>query len=344
MKPPIGPILFVAVFAAANVAQLAAPGEACDKCCGMGTVLRIDHRSPAEGEKFGDTCHVTECSQQSSCMPCQGQGGRNVHGHFQQRQWGGVHEPRLSSMLRFLTACRKARSDRRLLTRGLYVAAFVLAANAVWLALPGLKAQFGSEQTTPYTVVLRELVTAPSGTSRVMAIQTRAARSDGSWLFMLGPAEKGGRVIQFSSGEKVQVNDATRRRSTTSHSLLQVLRAHRSPRASCMANLLGEPFAHDETLGGEEFIAGYRAIRITSRSGSTSWYALDHGCAPIKQRRDFGQGESSEWDLVALAPGEPDPALFAIPADYAEGPVDAARAGVWIGLPGSHGGVSPKAG
>jgi hypothetical protein len=49
--------------------------------------------------------------------------------------------------------------------------------------------------------------------------------------------------------------------------------------------------------------------------GATRWYALDHGCAPVKRIIEFdGQG-SSRLELVALIPGEP-----AVPDEYEEGP------------------------
>ena len=74
-----------------------------------------------------------------------------------------------------------------------------------------------------------------------------------------------------------------------------------------------------ETFAGEETIAGYRTAKIVSNV-ITAWYALDYGCALVKDRWGFTTGEVSEKELVALIPGEPDGALFAVPADAREVP------------------------
>ena len=67
----------------------------------------------------------------------------------------------------------------------------------------------------------------------------------------------------------------------------------------------------------EETIAGYRTAKIVAGI-ITSWYALDYGCAPVKERWEFSPTEVSEKELVALVGGEPDPSLFDVPAHYRE--------------------------
>ena len=74
-----------------------------------------------------------------------------------------------------------------------------------------------------------------------------------------------------------------------------------------------------ETFQGEETIAGYRTAKIASDI-ITEWRALDYGCALVKDRWDFGPTEFTEKELVALVGGEPDAALFDVPANYREVP------------------------
>jgi len=74
-----------------------------------------------------------------------------------------------------------------------------------------------------------------------------------------------------------------------------------------------------ETFLGEEIIAGYRTAKIADGL-TTSWHALDYGCALVKDRWEFSATEVSEKELVALVAGEPDAALFDVPAHYREVP------------------------
>jgi hypothetical protein len=79
-----------------------------------------------------------------------------------------------------------------------------------------------------------------------------------------------------------------------------------------------------ETFLGAETVAGYRTAKIApakdSEGATTSWYALDYGCALVKQRWEFSTKEVSEKELVALVAGEPDATLFDVPANYREVP------------------------
>ena len=79
-----------------------------------------------------------------------------------------------------------------------------------------------------------------------------------------------------------------------------------------------------ETFLGEETIAGYRTVKITTAPTTegviTSWYALDYGCARVKGRWEFSSTEVTEKELVALIAGEPDANLFEVPANYREVP------------------------
>jgi len=74
-----------------------------------------------------------------------------------------------------------------------------------------------------------------------------------------------------------------------------------------------------ETPDGEEVIAGYRAVKLTS-GVTAQWFALDYGCALIKDRAEWPDGQMSEKRLVALIPGEPAPSMFDDPAGFQEVP------------------------
>jgi hypothetical protein len=65
-------------------------------------------------------------------------------------------------------------------------------------------------------------------------------------------------------------------------------------------------------------VAGYRTVKITD-GHFTQWYAVDCGCALVKSRYDWGTG-FTEKHLVALMAGEPDAALFEVPAQAREVP------------------------
>jgi hypothetical protein len=86
-----------------------------------------------------------------------------------------------------------------------------------------------------------------------------------------------------------------------------------------MKTITGHDGRLNQTVGGTEIIDNLRTIKIVAGK-TTSWFALDFGCARIRQRMDFGPDGASELDLVTLLPGEPSQELFAIPDDYKEGP------------------------
>ena len=209
---------------------------------------------------------------------------------------------------------------RQVLRVSLYLVAATLAINAVWLAATPAKVQVGPESA--FTTVLQETVTGPSGTARKGSTQLRAVRSDGSTVLKLGSAETGSRLIWFSSGIEVMTNDRLRLKSTMRK---PDGAPHRDSGGGCM-----EPHVLNEKLLAKETIAGYQTAKVSvvhghgaNQRAETIWYALDHGCATIKSRMDFGNGEASEWRLLLLTPGEPANSLFEVPADYREVPTSA---------------------
>jgi hypothetical protein len=180
----------------------------------------------------------------------------------------------------------------------------------------------------PYTVVLRETVYGPDGTASVAADETFAVRSDGSYVKRLAHKRQGGnklvdsdseRTIFFASGIEVQINDIASTKSTMA-SKLNPASLQRDPNSKCINTFVGRPSrSTPEVINGEEVIAGYKAVKA-SKDNWTWWFALDHGCATVKVRIDWGSQGYSEKNLVALIPGEPASALFDIPADDREMP------------------------
>jgi hypothetical protein len=169
----------------------------------------------------------------------------------------------------------------------------------------------------PYTVTLREIIHAPDGTIRVSREITQAIRQDGSMLNMSATNKRTGRSINFSSGLQVDTDELDNTKSTMENGASNTKSWQRDPNSNCLNSLDGTPFDSDQTLQGEETIAGFRTVKI-SRGIITTWHALDYGCALVKDVWQFGPTEFTEKELIALNGGEPNTALFHVPAKYRE--------------------------
>ena len=171
----------------------------------------------------------------------------------------------------------------------------------------------------PYTVTLRETVHGSDGNAHLGPESTWATRSDGSRVIKI--TEKATqRIINFASGVQVEINDSTNTRTSIMQPNADVAGLQRDPDSKCTNSLAGKPITSTpETFAGEETIAGYRTAKIV-RGGVTEWHALDYGCAVVKDRWEFSTKEVSEKELVSLSSGEPDAALFDIPANAKEVP------------------------
>lgn len=172
----------------------------------------------------------------------------------------------------------------------------------------------------PYAVTLRESVRGPDGTTTQGTEYTYAVRSDGSRMMRF--RGKGlQRIIYLASGFQVDTNDQTNTKSSIRKQNYKPLASQRDPSSMCVNSLAGTPitFPPSDTFVGEETIAGYRTAKIAAGI-ITSWYALDYGCATVKERWQFSATEVSEKELVALVAGQPDPSLFDVPAHYREVP------------------------
>ncbi|HXT65109.1 MAG TPA: hypothetical protein VN696_18850 [Pyrinomonadaceae bacterium] len=171
----------------------------------------------------------------------------------------------------------------------------------------------------PYTVTLREIVHGPNGTTTVGLEHTYAVRSDGSRM-MRWRGKGLQRVIYLAAGFQVDTNDQTNTKSSIKKQY-KPLASLRDPSSMCVDSLAGTPITSPprEAFVAEEIVAGYRTAKIADGI-ITSWYALDYGCAPVKERWEFSPTEVSEKELVSLVAGEPDPSLFDVPAHYREVP------------------------
>lgn len=170
----------------------------------------------------------------------------------------------------------------------------------------------------PYTVTLRETVHGPDGTTTPSLEYTYAVRSDGSRLLQWrGKGSQ--RVMYLASSFQVDTNDKNNTKSSMRLRNANAAALLRDPDFKCLLSMAGRPitFPSDDVFVGEETIAGYRTAKIAAGI-ITSWYALDYGCASVKERWEFSATEVSEKELVALVPGEPDPSLFDVPAHYRE--------------------------
>jgi hypothetical protein len=191
--------------------------------------------------------------------------------------------------------------SRKALTWTLGLAIISLGVNAGRLAYSRWGGQEArSSRPIPYTTILRETVHSPDGTTTVAADETFAVRSDGSFAKRLAHKKQIGgklvdsdseRTIYLASGIEIQVNDLANTKSTEA-SKVNLAKFQRDPSSKCINTFDGNPpTPTPEVIIGEETVAGYRAVIITSTKASNWkwWYALDCGCAEIKARIDWGQ-------------------------------------------------------
>jgi hypothetical protein len=169
-----------------------------------------------------------------------------------------------------------------------------------------------------YTVVLQEHLTQANGSVTPTIRVTIAVRGDGSRVIDSGTNDPekpfSERIVNFSSGKQMYVFENARRTSTTFDPTRKPTRWLPDPGNNC---LVQGSEAHQ--FVGEEVVSGYRTAKLTA-GPMTLWVALDYGCAAVKDRADWGNGESSEKRMVSLSLGEPSPSLFDDPAGFEEVP------------------------
>lgn len=180
-----------------------------------------------------------------------------------------------------------------------------LGAYAVTVALRILPVH--AQAIVPSTVVLAQMNTDAAGATHNAGTTVYATRSDGAVarLYSAPPnaPSYGGRIVRFPTGERDYILDARQIKSSTLMPQYSVAVAVRMPSAGCLQK--GDA---DE---GIEKIGSYGA-RKALHGGVTTWLAVDYGCAMIKERWEFKDGEVSEKNLVALMQGEPARSLFEV--------------------------------
>lgn len=174
----------------------------------------------------------------------------------------------------------------------------------------------------PYTVVLRNTATSPTGAALETSDITVAVRGDGTRLILtqgLSGPRSSFRTISFASGETVLADDVREAKSTTWNPTLKPRQWLRDPASRCVNDLAGKPFLDGERFVSTEVLAGFSAVKIEVR-GVTAWFVPSQGCAQIQTRFLWDKGAHSTQRLIALLPGEPQRELFEVPAGYRELP------------------------
>jgi hypothetical protein len=205
---------------------------------------------------------------------------------------------------------------RRIRQIVLWSASAALALNLVTLAPRPWRVRAASGQ--PYTVVRTESGFDKAGVLKYTNRYIEAQRSDASTLRQAVTSVENRRRIYFANGDQVLTNELLGRKSTYPKRYSEVP-GQRNPQASCYT-------AADAKTGwvidGEETIAGHQAVRLRlsgSNRTMVAWHALDVGCALLQLRFEHESGVTVQ-NLVSLTAGEPDPALFQVPASYQEAP------------------------
>jgi hypothetical protein len=205
--------------------------------------------------------------------------------------------------------------------RGLFWLVLVIVGVAVFRNVQRAHAQ--DSIVSGSSVVLQEVVTKAGGTKVLSAMYTFATRGDGSSAFVgihdPSSAEAPVRIIQLASGSQGMISDSKQQKYVTNLSAEAnpaLQQNVRNPSSLCLITLAN----YKESALGQEQVSGYRAEKISGAGNITSWYAVDYGCALVKQHAAWSGGGSTDKYLVMLRPGEPDSSLFTVPASYTDVP------------------------
>ena len=193
------------------------------------------------------------------------------------------------------------------------VAGLVL--SAAYTRRPHVRAALQSQpKPISYTVILQDYSQNAQASNASTYRITYAVRGDGSGVIEATSTEPGKsfseRIINFVSGKQMYIMEHDRRKSTTFNPNHK--RQLPDPLNNCLV-----PGSETQQIAGEEKIDGYRAVRLAA-GPATHWLALDYGCALIRDRAEWPDGQVSEKRLIALIPGEPSPMLFDDPATFEE--------------------------
>lgn len=207
----------------------------------------------------------------------------------------------------------------------LWLTAIILALNAGRLTYRRFFTPMAyASSPFPYTAMYVEQAFDNTGTLKVTNLYSEAVRSDGSKMFRrsgpLGAETHAYREIEFANGDYMQI-DEIRGRKVTFPQFHASAPPLRDPESSCVLPKLNLPAGYkqvNEVVVGEDKVGEYRTVQI-KMDQTTTWYALDQGCAKVKVRYEFGSAVT-EQNLVSLIPGEPDGTLFRAPESFLEVP------------------------
>jgi hypothetical protein len=211
--------------------------------------------------------------------------------------------------------------NKRVVAYIFWALVIALTVNAFRIHQPTLKAALLPTEVVPYTVVLQEFHLQRDGTAVPSVKYTYAIRGDGSRASEMTTSDPASpsseRILDFSSGKQMYIFSPQQLKSTTFDPARNRGVAHwlRDSGSNCLFPGL----TPSESANGEDVINGYRSVKLIY-GYTTQWYALDYGCALIKDRAEWPDGQISEKRLVALIPGEPAPSLFDDPAGFQEVP------------------------
>jgi hypothetical protein len=198
----------------------------------------------------------------------------------------------------------------------LYLAAAALLVNAA-------RVQFSSRATAmvntggAYTLTLVEQTSnGKAGPIRLASIQTWGRRSDGATVLKLGAGTRTSHLITMASGLTIRTNDVLKARSTI------VVPPPVTPVLRDAQNLCRRS---DDSVApaAQEILTGLRVARFVEKASdrtSTSFYAIDFGCAAVGREMTFADGSISHLRLASFTAGEPNASLFNVADDYREVP------------------------
>lgn len=229
--------------------------------------------------------------------------------------------------------------NKRVVAYIFWALVIALTVNAFRIQLSTLKAAKAAllpAKVVPYTVVLQEFHLQRDGTAVPSFKLTEAIRGDGSRASEMTNSDpalpfSSERILDFSSGKKMYVMQHLQLKTTTFDPAKNRPASWlRDSGNNCLIS------GFQEKPEGEEVIGGYRTVKLTY-GPIAQWFALDYGCALIKDRAEWPDGQTSEKRLVALIPGEPTQSMFDDPAGFEEVPFSR-----WIGPDPHSSGPDPR--
>ncbi|MCB1020981.1 MAG: hypothetical protein H6509_06530 [Bryobacterales bacterium] len=204
---------------------------------------------------------------------------------------------------------------------------FLSSAVGALLALapltPASAQRYSGTPSEPLTLTLETAPDARGVVQRTtVAIRADGSRAEATEFVKPGEApglERASRhVWDLSTGQSVGVYPAQRTKITLA--LDELGRGRPAPTPSC-ADAAGPMRLVEQST---ETILGYTVVKVSDAARVEEWRAPELGCLPLRRRLRSGSRELRE-QAVAIELGQPDAALYAIPADYQE-QADALRA------------------